>query len=62
MRDTTIATLQKGHKSLQEKYLKVTSEKRRKPQEELLYQAREMKQQKIEKERYSALKSNRWRN
>lgn len=57
MRDTTIATLQKGHKSLQEKYLKVTSEKRRKPQEELLYQAREMKQQKIEKERYSALKS-----
>ena len=46
--------MQRSHRSLQEKYLKLSSEKRKKPQEELLNQAREMKQQKIEREKFSA--------
>ena len=46
--------MQRSHRSLQEKYLKLSSEKRKKPQEELLNQAREMKQQKIERDKFSA--------
>lgn len=42
---------------LQEKYLKIVSERRREPQEKLLTQAKEMNLQKIEKERYSAMKN-----
>lgn len=34
--------------------MKLSSEKRKKPQEELLNQAKEMKQQKIEREKFSA--------
>ena len=46
--------MQRSHRSLQEKYLKLSSEKRKKPQEELLNQAKEMKQQKIERDKFSA--------
>ena len=53
MKDAQIATMQKGHKSLQEKYFKLINEKRRKPQQELLNQAKEMKNQKMERERMS---------
>lgn len=42
---------------LQEKYLKMVSDKRREPQEKLLSQAKEMNLQKMERERYSALKN-----
>ena len=51
LRDHTISKLQKNHKSLQEKYLKVCSDKRKKEPDELLYQAKDMKVKKIEREK-----------
>ena len=51
LRDHTITKLQKNHKSLQEKYLKVCSEKKKKEPDELLNQAKDMKVKKIERER-----------
>ena len=51
LRDHTITKLQKNHKSLQEKYLKVCSDKRKKEPDELLNQAKDMKVKKIERER-----------
>ncbi len=51
LRDHTITKLQKNHKSLQEKHLKVCSDKRKKEPDELLNQAKDMKVKKIERER-----------
>ena len=57
VKEASLTNFQKRHKMLQEKYLKMVSDKRREPQEKLLTQAKEMNLQKMEKERYSALKN-----
>ena len=49
VKNENIKNIQKIHKNLQEKYLKMCSEKRLKPQRELLQQAKEMRMRKEEK-------------
>ena len=49
VKNENIKSIQKTHKNLQEKYLKMCSEKRLKPQRELLQQAKEMRMRKEEK-------------
>ena len=49
LKEDSINTIQKAHKILQEKYLKVCSNKRKKEQEELLAQAKKMKKESISK-------------
>ena len=47
IKENTIQTIQKSHKILQDKFLKLCSDKRKKEQEDLLIQAKEMKIKKI---------------
>ena len=49
VKNENIKNIQKIHKNLQEKYLKMCSEKRLKPQRELLEQAKEMRMRKEER-------------
>ena len=49
VKNENIKNIQKIHKDLQEKYLKMCSEKRLKPQRELLEQAKEMRMRKEER-------------
>ena len=51
IKEGTIQTLQKSHKQLQDKYLRLCSEKRKKEQEDLLIQAKEMRVKKNEREK-----------
>lgn len=51
VKDAAIAQIQQKHKLLQEKYSKLSSEKRIKPQEELLKEAKEMKQNKMDRDK-----------
>ena len=51
MKENTIQTIQKSHKILQDKFLKLCSDKRKKEQEDLLIQAKEMKIKKNEREK-----------
>lgn len=53
VKDSKLEDLNKKHKSLQEKYLKLSSEKRMKPQEDLLHSAKEMKISRMDKELFS---------
>ena len=46
MKENTIQTIQKSHKILQDKFLKLCSDKRKKEQEDLLIQVKEMKNKK----------------
>ena len=41
--------MKKNHKILQDKYLKVTSELRKRPQEEILYKTKKLKEQKLKR-------------
>ena len=41
--------MKKNHKILQDKYLKVTSELRKKPKEEILFKTKKMKEQKLKR-------------
>ena len=60
IKEGTIQTLQKSHKQLQDKYLKLCSEKRKKEQEDLLIQAKEMRVKKNEREKgnFNVIKPN----
>ena len=51
IKENTIQTIQKSHKILQDKFLKLCSDKRKKEQEDLLIQAKEMKIKKNEREK-----------
>ncbi len=51
VKNENIKNIQKIHKNLQEKYLKMCSEKRLKPQRELLQQAKEMRMRKEERKK-----------
>ena len=51
MKENTIQTIQKSNKILQDKFLKLCSDKRKKEQEDLLIQAKEMKIKKNEREK-----------
>ena len=51
MKENTIQTIQKSHKILQDKFLKLCSDKRKKEQEDLLIQAKEMRVKKNEREK-----------
>ena len=60
IKEGTIQTLQKSHKQLQDKYLKLCTEKRKKEQEDLLTQAKEMRVKKTEREKgsFNIIKNN----
>ena len=58
VKEDSISTLQKSHKILQEKYLKICSNNRKKEQEMLLNQAKKMKMEKIEREKELFLQRN----
>ena len=49
-KDNTIQNLQKNHKSLQDKFLKICSDRRIKEQYDLLSETKDMKDKKIERE------------
>ena len=51
MKENTIQTIQKSNKILQDKFLKLCSDKRKKEQEDLLIQVKEMKIKKNEREK-----------
>ena len=51
IKENTIQTIQKSHKILQDKFLKLCSDKRKKEQEDLLIQVKEMKIKKNEREK-----------
>lgn len=50
IKNESIKTIQKSHKILQDKYLKMVSERRLKPQRNLLEQAKEMRIRKLERD------------
>ena len=50
IKNESIKTIQKSHKILQDKYLKMVSERRLKPQRDLLEQAKEMRIRKLERD------------
>ena len=50
VKNESIKTIQKSHKVLQDKYLKMVSERRLKPQRDLLEQAKEMRIRKLERD------------
>ena len=58
VKEDAILTLQKSHKILQEKYLKICSMNRKKEQEILLNQAKKMKIEKLEREKEQFLERN----
>jgi chromosome segregation ATPase len=58
VKEDSILTLQKSHKLLQEKYLKICSNNRKKEQEMLINQAKKMKMEKLEREKEQFLKRN----
>ena len=58
VKEDSILTLQKSHKILQEKYLKICSNNRKKEQELLLNQAKKLKMEKIEREKEQFLQRN----
>ena len=58
IKEDSILTLQKSHKILQEKYLKICSNNRKKEQELLLNQAKKMKLEKMEREKEQFLQKN----
>jgi len=51
LKENTIQTIQKSNKILQDKFLKLCSDKRKKEQEDLLIQVKEMKIKKNEREK-----------
>ena len=58
VKEDSILTLQKSHKILQEKYLKICSNNRKKEQEILINQAKKMKMEKVEREKELFLQKN----
>ena len=50
-KEKTIQTIQKSHKKLQDKLLKLCSDNRKKEQEDLLIQAKEMKIKKMKEKK-----------